>query len=279
VPPEAPHSGSALATSDRLTSNVRIFFVGGYIAYRALFGWMRPSMYIPTMLGTPLFQILFFAYVGRTVGLEDDSFFVVGNLVQVSAMAGIFGMAMTIGGERWTQTLPALLATPSSRIALFLGRALPLIVNGVITAAFGFIVGRLLLDFHPAPSTLPGLAAVVLVCAGACTAFGLVIGAIGLRARDVFFLANTVYFLMLLFCGVNVPLDALPGWMQQISQALPLTHGIQAAREVASGASLGDVGGLVAKEAALGVIYAAVAYGLFRFFEADGRRRASLETM
>ena len=31
------------------------FFVGGLIAYRGLFNWIRPAMYIPTMLGSPLF--------------------------------------------------------------------------------------------------------------------------------------------------------------------------------------------------------------------------------
>ena len=54
----------------------------------------------------------------------------------------------------------------------------------------------------------------------------MVIGSIGLRAQDVFFVANLVYFLLLLFCGVNVPLDELPGWMQAIGRCLPLTHGI-----------------------------------------------------
>ena len=92
-----------------MTPALRVFFVGGVIAYRALFNWIRPTMYIPTMLGGPVFQILFFAYIGRYAKLRSDEFFVVGNAVQISAMGGIFGMAMTIGGERWTQTLPRLL--------------------------------------------------------------------------------------------------------------------------------------------------------------------------
>jgi ABC-2 type transport system permease protein len=67
--------------------------------------------------------------------------------------------------------------------------------------------------------------------------------------------------------------------MQQISKILPLTHGIQAARDVAGGSTLGDVSGLVWTEALIGTAYAAIAYGLLRLFEFDGRRRASLETM
>ncbi|MBA3413245.1 MAG: ABC transporter permease [Actinobacteria bacterium] len=263
----------------RARSNLRIFFIGGYIAYKALFNWMHPSYYLPTMLGAPLFQILFFAYIGRYTGLKDDAFFVVGNAVQLSAMAGIYGMAMTIGGERWTQTLSQLLATPASRLALFLGRSLPLIVNGMVTSVFAFAVGWWLLDFSLALENIPTLAAIVAVSAVACTAFGLLVGAIGLRARDVFFLANLAVFSLLLMCGVNIPLDAFPGWMEAISRVLPLTHGIEAAREVAAGASFADVDHLFWTELGIGAGYAALAYGLFRFFEADGRRRATLETM
>ena len=260
-------------------NSIRVFFIGGYLAYRALFNWIHWTMYVPTMLGGPIFQILFFAYIGRFAGLQSDEFFVIGNAVQASALAGIFGMAMTIGGERWTQTLSPLLATPANRIALFLGRALPLIANGILVSAFAFAVGWALLDFELTASEIPGIALVVLVSSFACTALGLMTGAVGLRARDVFFLANLVTLLLLLFCGVNVPLDSLPAWMQEVAKGLPLTHGIEAARQLADGAPFSDVSGLVATEAAIGACYTAVAYFLFRFFEADSRRRATLETI
>ncbi len=106
----------------------------------------------------------------------------------------------------------------------------------------------------------------------------MLIGSIGLRARDVFFGANLVYFLMLLVCGVNIANDDLPDWLGAIGRCLPLTHGIEAAREIAAGAALSDVSDLLAIEAAIGLVYATAAYVLFRVFEAEGRRRASLET-
>jgi ABC-2 type transport system permease protein len=231
------------------------------------------------MLGAPLFQVLFFAYVGRFAQLEDDTFYVTGNAVQLSAMAGVYGMAMTIGGERWTQTLSPLLATPANRLPLFLGRSLPLIANGIITSAFAFCVGAVLLDFNLPAGQIPALAVVVVASAFACTSLGLVVGALGLRGRDVFFLANLVVFSLLLFCGVNIPLDSLPGWMQAIGRALPLTHGIEAARAIADGASLSDVSNLVWTELGIGVCYAVAGFGLFKLFEFEGRRRASLETI
>ncbi|MDQ3778863.1 MAG: ABC transporter permease, partial [Actinomycetota bacterium] len=232
--------------------NLRVFFVGGYLSYRALFNWMHWSYYIPTMLGAPIFQVLFFAYVGRFAQLRDDEFFVTGNAVQLSAMAGVYGMAMTIGGERWTQTLSTLMASPANRLPLFLGRSVPLIANGIITSAFAFLVGWALLDFDVAAGQIPALAVVVVASAFACTALGLVIGALGLRARDVFFLANLVVFSLLLFCGVNIPLESLPAWMETLGRALPLTHGIEAARAVAGGATLAEVDHHVWTELAIG---------------------------
>jgi ABC-2 type transport system permease protein len=261
-----------------VTAALRVFFVGGLISYRALFNWIRPGLYVTTMLGSPLFQILFFTYLGRYTGSESDDFFIVGNACQVAAMSGIYGMTMGIANERQYQTLSPLLATPANRPALFLGRALPFIANGLFVSAFGFGVAWLLLDFSPDSSDVPALALVVVVTTVSCTALGMFIGSIGLRARDVFFAANLVYFLMLLVCGVNIAVDELPGWMEVIGRAVPLTHGIDAARRITAGETLGSVWGLVATEVLVGATYAALAYALFRFFEAEGRRRASLET-
>jgi ABC-2 type transport system permease protein len=261
-----------------MTAFVRIFFVGGVIAYRGLFNWIRPSMYIPTMLIGPLFQILFFAYLGRYSGLKDDAFFVVGNAIQASAMSAVFAGTMTIANERHYQTLSPLLATPANRFALFMGRSLPVVASGLLVSAWGFLMGRLLLDFDPPLSSIPALALVTVVSVASCTAFGLTIGSIGMRARDVFMSANIAYYLMWLLCGVNIPLDALPGWLSQIGRLLPLTHGIAAGREIAAGASLSSVSGPVWTELGVGAAWAAAAFALVRWFEFEGRRRASLET-
>lgn len=272
-----PAPALGLPRSSPTTGFLRTLFVGGLISYRALFNWIRPAIYIPTMLGGPLFQILFFSYLGRFSGVADDTFFVVGNAVQVCAMSSIYGATMTLANERYFGTLSSLLATPANRFALFLGRTLPVIANGLLVSVFGFIVGMTFLDFRLSPAAVPGLAAVVLVTVVSCTGLGMLLGSIGLRMRDVFFASNLAYFLMLLFCGVNVPLEAVPSWMRAIGLSLPLTHGIEAAREIAGGASLGDVAGLVRTEMLIALVYAVAAFALFRYFEVSSRRTASLE--
>jgi ABC-2 type transport system permease protein len=254
-----------------------VFFVGGAIAYRGLFNWIRPAMYIPTMLGSPLFQLIFFTKLGQFAHAQSRDFYIVGNSVQVCAMSSVYGMTMAVANERWFGTLGPLLASPANRAAVFLGRGVPVLANGLLVSGFTFAVGVVLLGFRPGLHAVPALALVVVVTAVSCTAFGMLLGSIGLRAKDFWFAANLAYFLMLLFCGVNVPLSRLPGWMSAISRCLPLTHGIAAAREVAGGASLAHVAGLVETEALIAVVYATVAFVLFRVLEHESRRSAVLD--
>jgi ABC-2 type transport system permease protein len=192
-------------------------------------------------------------------------------------MSSVYGMTMAVANERWYGTLGPLLASPANRAAVFLGRGVPVLANGLIVSVFTFAAGALLLGFHPGLQTVPALAAILLVTVSSCTAFGMLLGSIGLRAKDFFFAANLAYFLMLLFCGVNIPLDQLPDWMSAISRCLPLTHGIAAAREVAAGASLGDVAGLVWTELGVGACYAVAGFLLFRVLERESRRSAVLD--
>ncbi len=67
--------------------------------------------------------------------------------------------------------------------------------------------------------------------------------------------------------------------MQAVGRSLPLTHGIEAARAIADGATLSEVDHLVWTELGIGVCYAVAGFGLFKLFEFEGRRRASLETI
>jgi ABC-2 type transport system permease protein len=260
-----------------MSNFLRVFFVGGVIAFRGLFNWIHPAMYIPTMLGSPLFQLVFFTKLGQYAHAQSRDFYIVGNAVQVCAMSSVYGMTMAISNERQSQTLGPLLASPANRAAVFLGRGVPVLANGLLVSAFTFAAGAVLLGFRPGLGAVPSLAAIVIVTVASCTCFGMLLGSVGLRAKDVFFAANLAYFLMLLFCGVNIPLDVLPGWMSFVGRCLPLTHGIAAAREVAAGASFAHAGSLVATEALVAAAYAATGFVLFRYFESASRRSAVLD--
>jgi ABC-2 type transport system permease protein len=260
-----------------VSNAARIFVLGGIMSYRALFNWLSPWILIPSFLVGPIAQILLFAYLGRTTGVASDEFFVIGNSLQYAAIPCLFAMGNTIGDERQEKTLGIILSTPAPRVPLFLGRALPVIANGFLVALFALVVGGAIFSIHvPASSYLP-IAVATLVASFACTGLGLVCAALALRVRETAVLANVIFGILLIFCGVNVPLDSLPAWMSSVAPWLPLTHGIDAARQLADGATFGSVGGDLAREAGIGVLYLAIGMVMLSYFEWESRRRATLE--
>ena len=176
------------------------------------------------------------------------------------------------------QTLAPLLATPANRAALFLGRALPVTANAAFVCVVSFVGSALLLHVRFPASTLLPLAVAIVVTSLSCTGFGFLGGAIGLRVRDSIVLINLLDALLLVFCGVNVPLHDLPHWMSEIAQGLPVTHGLEAARRIADGASLGEVRRLLLTELGVGAAYGAIGYALLRYLERESRRLGTLET-
>ena len=256
----------------------RVLFVGGLTSYRALFNWISPWVFFPVMIAFPVFEILFFAYLGRAAGVESDEFFLIGNTFVAIAVTGMFGMGHSVGGERRSQTLSSVLASPASRTALFLGRALPSIVTGTVVASVAFTIGALILGVELVPQELWRLGVAVIVTSFACTSLGLCLGALGLKGRSVSLFADMIAGSMLLVSGANVPLDQLPGWIQALSSVIPITHGIEAARELAAGGTLSDVSDLLAAELGIGVVLLVVGLVMLRVFEWEGRRSATLET-
>ena len=197
--------------------------------------------------------------------------------VLFSALAGVFGMTMAIANERWFGTLPAILATPANRVALFAGRFLPFVFNGLLVSIYALVIGIIFLEVRLEPGSLAVVGLALLTTVFSCTSIGALQGAISLRLRDGLFGANLIMMGVLLFCGVNIPLSALPPWMQVVSQLLPFTHGLEAVRQAADGAGLRQVGGLIAIEFAIGVLYAVAAFALFSYLERSARQNATLD--
>jgi ABC-2 type transport system permease protein len=255
----------------------RIFVIGGVTSFRALWYWLTPWIYVPTMLVAPIFQILLFAYIGRSAHLRSDEFYLIGNALQYASIPCLFAMAQMVSGERFQNTLSAILVSPAPRIPLFLGRSVPVVANGAFVSAFALFAGALMLGVHLPASSLAPLVLVVLIAAFSCTGLGLINGAVSLRIRENAVLNNVIFGFLLIFTGANVPLDKLPGWMSFAAQGMPFTHAIKAARQLAGGRSLGDVDGLLGAELLIGVVYGVLGYAVLRWFETQGRKHATLE--
>jgi ABC-2 type transport system permease protein len=261
-----------------LTNNLRLFWHGTLLSYFALFHWLRPTTYAASKILMPMAQMFFFVFLGTfATGAENAGFYIVGNAIQIAAVSGIFGVTMSVGGERNAGTLPYLFGTPANRLVTFFGRAFMHVLDGMLGVVIAFVWGVLLLGLDLSHTHLPGLALTILVTTFSTCALGLLLGCLALITVEVMFINNFVYFLLLIFSGANVPIDQLPAWMQFVSYSLPLTRGIQAARDLVAGASLAEIMPLLWTELAVGLLYGLVGYFLFAWFEIQAKRRGTLE--
>jgi len=263
-----------------LTSNLHIFWQGTILSFMALFGWLRPATYVATKIIEPFMQIVFFTFLGTfATGSENAHFYVIGNAVQIAAMSGIYGVTMSVGGERWAGTLIYLFGTPANRMMMFFGRAFMHIIDGALGVVIAFTWGVLLLGLDLSQTNLPALGLTIIVTTISTCGLGLLLGCLSLLTANVGFVNNTVYFLLLIFSGANVEINILPVWMQALSNVLPLTRGIASARALIAGAGLQDVLPLLAQELGIGLAYGLLGYFLFKWVEVSAKQRGTLETI
>lgn len=262
----------------KLINNVRIFFEGALLSYRALFRWLRPMTYLASKVLAPLTMMIFFVFIGAYAGGSNSaSFYVIGNALIFAASSGIFGVTMSIGGERWEGTLPYLFGTPANRMAIFFGRAFVHILDGTLGVFIGLGWGVLLFDLNLSHTDPLSLLLTILVTTFSTASLGLLMGCLSLLTRNVMLVNNTVYFLLLLFSEANIDLNTLPQWMQSVSRALPLTRGIASTRSIINGARLADILPLLGEEILIGLVYLILGYTFFRFFEYQAKRLGTLE--
>jgi ABC-2 type transport system permease protein len=252
---------------------VAVFVRSVYLQYVALFQWATVRGYIAYKVILPVTQILFFVELGvYATGRQNALYFALGNALQVTANAGIFGVIATVANERQYGTLPILLASPANRLVTFLSRAIVNVIDGIFTVVIGLVITVLLfgLDLHAA--NVPLLALCVILISLTTAGLGLMFGSIGLVMRDAIIIANIVYYLLLIICGINFPVSRLPAAVQVLSYSLPLTRGVEAARQAAAGAPITQVTGLLLGELAVGLAWALGGYVLFRALEGWARR-------
>src|SRR5512142_831552 len=257
-----------------ISNNFRLFWQGAMLSYIALFHWMRPATYMASKIIMPLAQMFFFVYLGTyATNSGNTAFYIVGNALQIAAVSGIYGMTMSIGGDRDSGTLGYILGTPANRFVVFMGRGFMNILDGALGVIIAFCWGVTLMGLDLSHTSIPALALTIIITTMSTCGLGLLMGCLSLITVNVMFVYNFVYFLLLIFSVANIRLDQVPAWVQAVSTVLPLTRGIAAARLLVQGASLAEVMPLLLGELAIGLMYSLLGYLLFAVFEVEAKRR------
>lgn len=223
-------------------------------------------------------QVCFFGLVGRLFGgSERVQFMVVGNAAMVAAMAALLGTATTTW-ERRSGTLPFLIAAPTSHIVVFMSRSLERLFDATVSSSVSFYaaasVFSIPLDFPLVLAIIPLFFLVGMGSYSVAMFFGGVI-LWAMNARNV--VTNILSIGMMALCGVNVPIEYLPGWSRFVSGLFPLTYQLEGIRTFLAAGSLRGTLGPTLIGIAVGCVWLCVAISVFWWFGESGRRSGSIE--
>src|SRR3712207_1376384 len=156
----------------------------------------------------------------------------------------VTSVAVLRGGT--SGTLERVLTTPRARLDLLLGYGTAFGLAAALQAVVTVTVATTVYDLDVAgPLTLVVLIAVVDAVLG--VALGLLASAFARSEFQAVQFMPVIVLPQFFLCGLLVPREQLPGWLQAVSDVLPLTYAVEALQELgrsaeATGTMWVDVG-------------------------------------
>jgi ABC-2 type transport system permease protein len=181
--------------------------------------------------------------------------------VMMSVMTGLPG---AITHEREMGTLDGVMVAPINRMSIIFGKTLAQLTRGLLQ---GFIIMILAMGLFGV--TIQGsillVIGLLLLNVFSFVGLGVALTSLAKDQETAVMMMMTVTFPMMFLSGVFFPVKMMPGFMQTISNFLPLTYASDALRKVmVLGAGVPQIATDLIVLIAFGVVMLAIAVPLFR---------------
>jgi ABC-2 type transport system permease protein len=169
----------------------------------------------------PVLILGFFSLVDvLPTGTDDPVDFLVPGVLALSVMStAMTGLAIATGFERSTGVLKRLAVTPLRRRDLIAAKVGAVLAVEAIQVALLIAIG-MALGWRPTVGLVAAAVAMV-VATVAFAGLGMLMAGT-LPSLTTLALANAIHVLLLLFGGVVVPIDDMPGTLRLVARALPI---------------------------------------------------------
>ena len=187
-----------------------------------------------------------------------------GMMMMVVMFSVMTGLPRAISHEKELGTFDGILAAPTSRFSIILGKTIAQSVRGVIQGAVVMVLALLLFGV-----TINGsvVLAVLLLLLGVFSfiGIGITITSVAADEETAQTFMMVLQFPMMFLSGVFFPIQQMPWYMQYVAKALPLTYATQAMRKVVVlGAGIGDILSEVVVLLVFGIVLLIVSIPLFK---------------
>ncbi len=216
------------AYSANLRSVTRFVTIPGYLGYSIagpffalLTSWVIASRVIKNV-----------SYFQSLTGSNSYlTWVVIGFAFQSFIFSAAFGGAQAIRGEQQAGTAELVFITPANKVAWLLGKMAADQTFSLLGFAILLMLGGTLFGLTLGPTPNVPLAALGIgLTMLSLSAFGMVFAGITFIAKREDQLSQVLWPIMVFFCGLAFPIEALPAIVQPISWVFPLTYGLYITR-------------------------------------------------
>ncbi len=252
------------------------FIENVFLSYKSIYGWMSLRTYIFMVVLIPFSQTALFSYLNYFIkGEAGMKYAALGNSLYTICIFVVFSMGASITNERRLGTLQTILFAPQNKFIFFITKSVLHIVEGIVTCCFSLLIGTILFKLDYSDVNWFYMAVVIFTTASMMIGVGLFAAVAGLLFRKATPILNAIVLLLFLLCGINFPTSKLPGVLQLVSNAIPLTYGIRLLRAVYSKGEIFTMDFL--NLCLTGIIFFIVSYSVFKISEAYSRKRGTLD--
>jgi ABC-2 type transport system permease protein len=243
--------------------------------FRAFYTWRS---WILGWLMRVIFQVLFFALIGRLLGSTHEvRFLLVGGAAAIAVLESLTIVLFT-AFDRAMGILTMLISSPADYYLVMIARNINCIVTGATTATIGLFACSFIVDL---PLSYPrALLVIPIILLGSTTTylFGALICAVIIKfAGGRWLILNLSYMAIAVLAGFYVPTSFWPAPFAVIAQVLPFSHALRAIRGTLSGAAPGSVLAQCGLELLVGVCWFLAGRAALRLSVALARRDGSID--
>jgi ABC-2 type transport system permease protein len=187
-----------------------------------------------------------------------------GIMAMVVMMSLMTGLPHAISYEKDMGTLDGMLAAPTSRWAIILGKVMAQTTRGLIQGFIILLLSVLLFGVVIHGSILL-VVLLILLTVFSFVGLGILITSFADKEETATMVMMTLMFPMMFLSGVFFPIQQMPSFMQTLANFLPLTYAASAMRKVmVLGAGTGAIITDVVVLAVFGIVLLAIAVPLFK---------------
>jgi ABC-2 type transport system permease protein len=202
--------------------------------------WREPSVIFARVAQPLLWLLVFGSALSRVRGLGVEgvpyrAYLVPGVLAQSVLFVAVFS-GLAIIWERDLGITQRLLVAPVARSAMVLGKAVSAAVRAVLMVSLVLVVvAAVRIPIEWSPLRVLGALLAVGVGATLLSAFSMVIASL-VKTREQFMGIGQLVTLPLLFASNALySIEIMPGWLQAVSRANPLTYQVEVLRRLLVG--------------------------------------------